>query len=125
MPVLGAWVGVAEAGVDTSAHLHTTGYVVVGYAVGGSEHPYAKGTALRDQPRVPCFNRGDRVGFLLDLTARPGTLEYFLNGESQGVVIRADSSKPLPSSGALFPAVSNADSGSSQFRARFDLPCPH
>ena len=121
-----AYAGVAEAGVDTSGYLSSAGYTVLGRTTrGGSWHPRAKGTELEDQPRVPCFKPGDRVGFLLDLTARPGTLEYFLNGKSQGVVHSGNSEVPLPSSGALFPAVSGGYAGSTQFRARFDLPCPH
>ena len=120
-----AWAGVAEAGVNTSANLSSTGYVVIGYTGGGSECPYAKGTGLSDQPEVPRFKPGDRVGFLLDLTARPGTLEYFRNGVSQGVVHSGNTKVPLPSSGALFPAVGGGFKGRVKFRARFDLPCPH
>ena len=119
-----AYAGVAEAGVDTSDWLINTGYAVIGYTRGGKWYPWAKGALLSDQPQVPYFNRGDRVGFLLDLTTRPRTLEYFINGESQGVTHSSNSEVPLPSSGALFPAVGGSDGGA-QFRARFDLPYPH
>ena len=137
-----AWAGVAEAGVDTSTYLASTGYAVSGHSGGGSWYPYAKGTPLRGQPKVPHFKcGGDRVGFLLDLGAETEarteaegdarakrTLEYFLNGESQGVTHSGKHSEgalQLPSSGALFPAVSGGYESSAQFRARFDLRCPH